>query len=352
MTQTYPRGGEVVSAAELAAAISATDFSGCSATVVGYGNMGRQFVKALRALGVQHIRVCSLSGAPLQELRDMIGVETVAGGFERLQCQPTPGELGIVAVPTGSLVAAAERLVSLGFRRLLIEKPVSLWSSEIEALAETLESGGVEAACGYNRVAYPSYHELRARASTEGGVTSCTYTFTEMIKPDWTERYPAEELARWGIANSLHVISMAHRLIGMPTRWSGYWSGALPWHPSGTVFVGSGISDLEIPFTYHADWGSTGRWSVELHTSVSSYRLCPIEKLFRKTSATGEWEEIALASLAPDVKVGFVEEVAAMLAEPIGQVVSPVSLREAVMLTEYGERVFGYGGVREQLVLG
>ena len=33
-----------------------TDFSICGATVVGYGNTGKQYVKALRALGVQHIR--------------------------------------------------------------------------------------------------------------------------------------------------------------------------------------------------------------------------------------------------------------------------------------------------------
>ena len=136
--------------------------------------------------------------------------------------------------------------------------------------------------CAYNRVAYPSFLEAYARASHEGGITSCTYTFTEMIKQDWPERFKPDELARWGIANSLHVMSMAHALIGLPQSWTGHQCGALPWHPAGSVFVGSGISKLGIPFSYHADWGSTGRWSVEVHTAVSSYRLCRNDYWLRK----------------------------------------------------------------------
>jgi hypothetical protein len=327
---------------ELASQIAATDFSSCVATVIGYGNMGKQYVKALRALGVQHIRVCSRSHGPLEELRSTTGVEAVAGGFERLQCHPKRNELGIVATPTTSLVAAAERLASLGFRQLLIEKPVSLWSSEIEQLAETLERAGVEAACAYNRVAYPSFHEVRARTAREGEITSCTYTFTEMVRPDWTEHFPPEELARWGIANSLHPISMAHGLIGWPATWSGHRSGAIPWHPSGAIFVGSGISDRGIPFAYHADWGSKGRWSVEVHTRVASYRLCPLEKVFRRISPTSDWEEVPITSFAPDVKAGFVEQVASMLDSRIRKSIPLFSLGVAAALTRYGKDMFGY----------
>ncbi|MBI3001029.1 MAG: hypothetical protein HYY46_21640, partial [Deltaproteobacteria bacterium] len=114
---------QILSSAELAAKIAATDFSNCAVTVVGYGNMGRQYVKALQALHVKRISVCSRSPGPLEELQGVAGLETIAGGFERLQRRPQPDELGIVAVPTLSLVTASGRLVSLGFRRLLIEKP-------------------------------------------------------------------------------------------------------------------------------------------------------------------------------------------------------------------------------------
>lgn len=342
MGRAFAEEGRALSSADIAAVISTTDFSACVATVVGYGYMGKQYVKALRALGVRRIRVCSRSAGPLEELQRLDGVETVAGGIERLDYHPQPYELGIVAMPTLLLVAAAERLASLGVSRLLIEKPVSLWSSEIDQLSAMLRHKGVEAVCAYNRVAYPSFHETRSRAAREGGVTSCAYTFTEMIKPDWPDRFPAVELARWGVANSLHVMSMAHGLIGFPKTWNGHRSGALSWHTSGSIFVGSGISERGIPFSYHADWGSTGRWSIEVHTRLSSYRLCPLEKVYRRTSALGDWEEIPVATFAPDVKVGVVEEVAAMLSRDIRQVVPLFPLGEAARLTRYGEEVFGY----------
>lgn len=332
----------MASSAELATAIRVTDFSDYAATVVGYGNMGRQYVKALRALGVKQIHVCSRSEGPLAELGGINGITTLPGGFRRIEAARLPDELAIVATPTAHLVAAAEHLAACGYRRILIEKPVSLWSGEIERLAEALERQGIEAICAYNRVAYPSFHEVNARVIREGGITSCTYTFTEMIKPDWPERFPAEELARWGITNSLHVISMAHGFIGMPAEWSGHRSRALPWHPTGAVFVGSGISDRGIHFSYHADWGSTGRWSVEVHTAISSYRLCPMEKLFRRTLATSEWKEESLATFNPDVKAGFVEQTAAILSRDIRRRLPLISLRQASALTRYGEGVFGY----------
>lgn len=334
-----PAGG---SSAEWAAAIRAQDFSGCAVTVVGYGGMGRQFVNALRALKVGRIRVCSSSAAPLEGLAQS-GVEVAAGGVERVAWRAAPEELGIIATPIRLLVPAAERLASLGFRRLLIEKPVSLWSRQIEALAAAFAAQGVDAVCAYNRVAYPSVLEARARAAQEGGIVSCTYTLTEMVQPDWPSRFDPDELARWGIANSLHVISMAHALIGMPEQWQGYRQGrTLAWHPSGSIFVGSGLSARGIPFSYHADWGSKGRWSVEIHTASSSYRFCPLETLQRLASAKAEWEPVPITTLAPEVKTGFVEQTAAMLSEELRLHVPLMPLRQVAALTRFGEEVFGY----------
>ena len=349
MTRTPFLPDHSVSSAELASAIAAADFSGCAATVVGYGAMGTQYVKALQALGLHAIRVCSRSAGSLEALRGLEGIETLAGGFESLESFAQPDEVGIIATPIATLIPAVARLVSLGFRRLLIEKPVASSSGTIAQLAGELEQQGVEAACAYNRVAYPSFHEVKALAAQDGGITSCTYTFTEMIKPDWPMRYSSDELARWGIANSLHVISMAHGLIGLPGTWTGYRSGALPWHPTGAVFVGCGTSDQGLPFAYHADWGSTGRWSVEVHTRCSSYRLCPLERVFRRTSATSDWVEVPVRTFAPQVKAGMTEQVAAMLHPDLRAHLPLVSLRDAAALTSYGEDVFGYEAVAAPL---
>ena len=42
---------------------------------------------------------------------------------------------------------------------------------------------------------------------------------------------------------------------------------------------GCGKTTQDIPFTYHSDWNSAGRWSIEVFTNEGKYVLCPLEKL-------------------------------------------------------------------------
>ena len=42
----------------------------------------------------------------------------------------------------------------------------------------------------YNRLACPSFLEIAAQTAEEGGIRSCTYTFTEMVQEDWVEKFP------------------------------------------------------------------------------------------------------------------------------------------------------------------
>ena len=81
----------VLSSSELAARIESSDFSCCSALVVGYGNMGRQYVQALQRLGVRKIQVCSRSAEPLAELHRATGIAVYPGGYERLDIKPDAG---------------------------------------------------------------------------------------------------------------------------------------------------------------------------------------------------------------------------------------------------------------------
>jgi predicted dehydrogenase len=337
----------MISSSELAGRIRSADYSRTSATVIGYGNMGREFVAALRDLGVPRIHVCSRFETSSSELDDLPGVVTTSGGYEALTESVTHKDVAVIATPIAVLAGAARHLARCGFRNVLIEKPVSLHSREIEVLAAEMEAAGVEAFVGYNRVAYPAFQEARSRAAEDGGITSCVYTFTEFVDRIGPGHFTTDELARWGVANSLHVMSMAHGFIGLPEAWTGYRDQgrrAVSWHPAGAVFVGSGISTEGIPFTYHADWGSRGRWSVEINTAKASYRLCPLESLLRKTKATGDWEPVEVTTAAPAIKTGFAEQVAAMLHPAIRSTLPLVTLREAARLTRFAEDLFGYEG--------
>ena len=331
-----------ISSEGLASAITKTDFSRQAATVIGYGAMGRQYVAALQALGVGLIRVCTTTKKDIEGLGSQSNIEEFSYGFEKLAICPKAGELGIIATPIALLNKASEYLIDLGFKKLLVEKPVALRASKIERLAKKLSSKGIEGICAYNRVAYPSTVECAFQAAQEGGITSCTYSLTEMIKPDWPDRFPKQVLERWGIANSLHVISMAHSLIGMPSTWKGYRSGSISWHPSGFVFVGSGVSGKAIPYSYHADWGSKARWNVEVHTQTASYRFCPLENLLRRDLALSEWKEVPVTPVTPLVKPGVLEQIAAILDPEIRKHVPLFSMAETAHLTAYAEKIFGY----------
>lgn len=107
--------------AGLAAALAQTNCLSHTVTVVGYGNMGKQYIKALQALEVARVRVISRSEASLVELHGVANISTHAGGFASFDTSPTNGEVGIIATPTADLVAAADHLVALGYRHLLIE---------------------------------------------------------------------------------------------------------------------------------------------------------------------------------------------------------------------------------------
>jgi predicted dehydrogenase len=334
-------GGSVsFDAAATAAAVAGMDLRDRSATVIGYGYMGKEYVAALQALRTGRIRVASRSPEPLEELP---GIETRSGGYAAVDWEPVEGEVAIIAVPPPELIPASEHLIKLGYKRLLVEKPVSFWSQEIKEFTERAAGCGVEIRCAYNRVHYPAFYELLARSVAEGGITSCAYDFTELIRSHWPERFSAQELARWGVANSLHVLSMAHGLIGLPDSWQGYRAdtGSVTWHSAGTTFTGAGVSVLGVPFSYHANWGSKNRWALEVSTKEAAYRLCPMETLQRRDDPLGDWEDVALAVAYPQVKMGIAELVAACFGD---RSLAPVIWEgpSCLQLTRFGEEVFGY----------
>ena len=93
-----------------------------------------------------------------------------------------------------------------------------------------------------------------------------------------------------------------------------------------------------------------GRWSCI--PPGLSYRLCPLERPQKRTSPTAEWEEIHLATFAPEIKAGVLEEVTAMLSAEIRRRVPLGSVHDEAVLTRYGEEVFGYPSKPEPAVRG
>ncbi len=240
------------------------------------------------------------------------------------------------------LKAAAMAAIDAGNKNILVEKPAALYSSILNGWQGQIPEE-VRLRVAYNRLVYPNFWKLKSLiAGNQETITSCFYMFTEWIHTINFNNNRPECYQRWGIANSLHVISMAHSLIGMPVRFSADRTGSLPWHQSGAQFAGSGVTEKDVAFSYHADWGSAGRWGIDIMTSSMAYRLIPMEQLFCCAKGSVKWEPVEFGCAYPECKQGIAEEIAVMLRPELEDSVKLVTIAKAEDFTRLAEDIFGY----------
>ena len=248
--------------------------------LIGAGPMARSYAAVLKAQSVD-FQVIGRGTASADAFEQATGVSVLRGGLDAaLDEFPVPQQ-AIVAVGVEHLAPLAHRLISAGCRRILLEKPGSLYPAELEAVHAVAKANGANVWVAYNRRFYASVQKLRQLSALDGGITSAVFEFTE-----WSHRLidlkePLEVKQHWLLANSSHVIDLVFHLIGLPAEghWECWHSGSLDWHSAAARFHGSGVSEREIPFSYHADWEAPGRWGLELLTRQNRYLLRPMEEL-------------------------------------------------------------------------
>lgn len=322
--------------------IKGKDFSDKKVLIIGAGWMAEQYCIALTQMGIRNVCIVSRSEKSVRTCCAKFGFQPHYGGYEK--CLPDTGtfDLVIVATPVHELKPAAMRAVECGNKNILVEKPASLYSGELFEWAKQSNEQNVRIRIAYNRLVYPNLWKLKELVQSEGGITSCRYTFTELVHTINFDKDKSDVYERWGIANSLHVISMAHDLIGLPKEIRPYQFGKLDWHPSGDRFVGAGVTEKNIPFSYHADWSSAGRWGIEIMTHQNAYRLIPLEQLYRCKKGTFNWELIKTNVAFPQVKQGVLEEIAIILHSELETRIPLVTLSKAAVYTKLAENIFGY----------
>ena len=125
---------------------------------------------------------------------------------------------------------------------------------------------------GYNRRFYSSVLKARELIADDGGPTSLVFEFTEWSNAIAKAAFSDEVKSNWVFANSSHVIDMAFYLAGFPKAIQSSTRGSLDWHRHGSIFVGSGVTELDAPFSYHANWAAPGRWwSKSLQNTTDIY---------------------------------------------------------------------------------
>ncbi len=309
-----------------------------SILIIGSGYMAEQYSKTLDKIGITDVTIIGNSKNKVEKLGKKYNFVALSGGFETNLPNIEKKDLVIVATPIQLLTPATKLALKSGQKNILLEKPGDLYSKPLKSLEN--DCNGKKVCLAYNRLFYPSFHKLLELIKNDGIITSCTFSFTE-----WTHRinldsFPKSVLSRWGISNSLHVISMAMRLIGMPKTIKCLQKSPLSWHKAGSIFIGSGISNKNIPFSYHSDWNSAGRWGIEIMTRKNSYRLMPLEQLFRCKKGSTSWQKIPFKKSFPHSKEGIAEEIFSMLDNK--SKLNLVTLKEGHLYIKLAEKIFNY----------
>ena len=263
--------------------------------LIGAGYMSREYIKILTDMNIP-FTVIGKSEKNVQETRSIYtGIHIISGGIENFK-EYADYTHAIVAVNVAQLYPVTLCLINNGIKNILCEKPIVLYQNNLDTLADACIKKQVNLYAAYNRRFYSSVSELKKQVEKDGGILSCHFEFTEWIHRINPSEFTTEELNRWIISNSSHVIDLAFHLIGKPELLNSHVAGQnkIEWHPNGTVFIGSGVSEYNIPFTYHSNWNSAGRWSIEVLTSGNKYFLRPLEGLQKQKKGQLTIEDISI----------------------------------------------------------
>jgi len=303
--------------------------------------MARQYCIALSKMKIDDVTVLSKSMDRTINLCKEFGFKPIFGGFQKKLFNIQKMDLVIVAIPVNQTIPAARATLDYGQKNILIEKPGSLYPKKLLSLAKQIRGQRMRVA--YNRLTYPNYYKLKDLIKKEGGISSCRFEITEIInKIPFPKKGFLDIHKRRGITATSHVISIVVDLIGIPKQINNFQQGKLNWHPSGSVFVGSGISKKGIPFSYHGDWNSGGRWGVEIMTKKNAYRMIPLEDLYVCSKGSFTWTKVPFKVSLPKVKLGVAEEIAVMLDRKLEKKIRLPTLEQAAAMNEFAAKIFGY----------
>ena len=257
--------------------------------LVGAGFMAREYLIVLKALKCR-VKIIGRGSARIQKLKtEFNDFDFYSGGIKKfLKTEKKVPSFAINAVSISQLENVTHSLINFGVKNILVEKPGSLTREGLLKINNSALKKGINVGIAYNRRFLSSIAKLKKEIKIDGGVSSVHFEFTEWIHTIDPSIYDKESLTKWILSNSSHVIDTVFSLIGKPKILDTHITGQnkIEWHPSGSIFTGAGISTKNIPFTYHSNWESAGRWSIEISTTKRRFFLKPMEKIFQQSKGS------------------------------------------------------------------
>ena len=287
--------------------------------LVGTGNMGIEYAKVLYALNLPFV-VVGRSKKSASNFQKIIGLLPSIGGIKTwIKDKNKLPTMAIIAVNEEEAGEVTRLLIKNGVKKILAEKPGGLNDTDLKLTAKFAKKFKTKVFIAYNRRFYASTAKAKEIIKKDGGISSLTFDFTEWghIIKELNASPKVKE--RWFLANSTHVIDMAFFLSGKPARICSYKKGQLDWHPDGSIYTGAGVTKSGALFSYHANWGSAGRWSVEIMTPKSKLIFKPLEKLQIQKIGSTAIEEVPIDDeLDKKFKPGIYREVRSFISNQKG----------------------------------
>lgn len=284
--------------------------------IVGAGPMAVEYTKALKKLNRSFI-VIGRGKQSAQEFEKATGVKVVTGGIDKFltQIEKIPST-AIVAISEEQLGNATIKLLKRGVRTILVEKPAGLDFEDVRKVYKLSNKLKAKVYVGYNRRFYASIKKALEIIKKDGGISSIFFDFTEAsFRIALLKKAPYVK-ENWFLQNSTHVIDLVFFLAGIPKKGSYFTSGKLNWHPKGSIFVGSGVTNKDIPFSYHANWDAPGRWVVEIQTKKNKLIFKPLEKLQIQKLGSFQVEDVKIDDkIDIEIKAGIYSEVESFIGD-------------------------------------
>ena len=264
---------------------------------IGVGKMGIAHLKVLHDLKPEAIGAWAPSERGKSEV-ESLDVLFFSGDLINAIKDFGPSHV-IVAAPIETLFDNLSKVIEFGIKNILVEKPMALNLNEAETLVSSIKKYKINFSVAYNRRYYSSFIEaLKLIKKSSEPIESIYFEFNEVMPfVNGPEGKDLKVKNKWVLANSMHVIDSAFFPVGLPSFSKSNFQRVgndLKWHPTASIFCGSGVTNQGTPFSYHANWKSPGSWGVEWMTASTRYIFKPLEKLKIMKKGSFKIEEVTL----------------------------------------------------------
>jgi predicted dehydrogenase len=299
--------------------------------LIGAGEMAIAYANVLNKLSISFTAI-GRGEESAWKFTERTGSDILTGGVGSNAETVREHTHAIVTVNVEELAKTTISLIELGVKNILVEKPGGVTPEEIMELKEIASKNGTHVYIGYNRRFYASVLKAKEYIMNDGGVESFSFDFTEWghVIANLQKTQVVKE--NWFLANSTHVIDMAFYLGGHPTEMVSYTKGGVSWHPTASVYAGSGKADMGALFSYQANWDAPGRWGIEINTKQHKLIFKPLEALQVQKQGSVAIETVEINdSLDREFKPGIYRQTEAFFSEP----------STLLSLNEHAEKVQG-----------